>query len=140
MHNKVRGNARTTATLITTHSVHIGIKRFKEDYGRNPWPEDADGELVAADIIRELAPTETRFTLGAAPKFNTQKKSYLEFADYHFGTPPGKEGITLIDRYQMPLRFHFESQTDTLTISSAGPDMRHGTHDDIIVPNLEYQK
>lgn len=121
----IRERARIAETRRMVLDLETAIKRFQMDYHQYPWsPSAPAGSLVAADIIRELAPTRTRLASGrnpSDPKFiNKRLKDYLIIPD-KFLADAGS-GATLVDPWGSEYLFAFDVQAQEPKVCSKGPN------------------
>ena len=111
---------RTTATLI-----EIAIREFKVVHQCYPWdPASPPPIAPTAEIIRELAPNDSRLTLGSPPVYNTTGRVLLpaiaggDIRERSSGTGD----FTIRDPWNNEYGIIYEAATDTVTVFSRGPN------------------
>ena len=87
------------------------------DYNQYPWPDDAPPPATSmADIVMELAPTNSRVAKGKKPTINTAWETYLEVLDKYI-----KNG-TLVDPWGNEYMIVHDTKKKRVIIWSKGPN------------------
>ena len=127
--------ARSSEVTRMVKDLEMAIRNFYFDYNQHPWdpatvvPMDP-ASITVADAIRELAPSETKLTLGNTPTINTQLKDYLTIPA-KFARPPvgGGGSVTLVDIWGSEYMIMYNADDQKVIIWSKGEDTIDDTGD-----------
>lgn len=109
----------------TAMLIQISIREFKVVHQRYPWdPATPPPIAPTAEIIRELAPNDSRLTLGSPPVYNTSGRVVLPAiagSDIRESSP-GAGDFTIRDPWGNEYGIVYDAATDAVTVFSRGPN------------------
>ncbi len=100
----------------------VAVEVYRQEFDAYPWGRSDDpGGCPMADVIRALAPQDTRLTKGTSPG-PPGRPNLLDFDPAVLGESPEGGGVTVLDPWGREYRLGTDPATAVWRMWSVGPD------------------